>query len=435
MANQNFRVASLFSGCGGLDLSFKDAGFEMAFASDHDPYAVDAYKRNVDKNVHLLDVTSAEFHEKISSLTNIDVVLGGFPCQGFSKAGPKKAGDARNSLYKEMLAAVSTLSPSVFLAENVDGLRQNFGGKYLENIVKDFSNIGYDVEYKVIDFSVFGIAQHRRRIIFVGTKNGKKFEWPEPKHKQKIRNGESILSSETINNDLPPPLTVNDAIGDLGPIGSTPDHFIIDEWPKKYNYIFKKIKEGQKLCNVRFSESSVYTWQIPEAFGAVSENQIKILETIAKNRRKKIYGSLPNGNPLPLKDILELLSPLSIKKTELADLEEKGYLKKIDDAYDLKGAMFCSGLFKRIRHDDLSPTILTNFYNPRFFLHPSENRPLSLRECARLQGFPDSFQICAGDSKDELMAGYRLIGNAVPPVAGKEFATAIKKHLEKGRNK
>lgn len=432
MADKKYRVASLFSGCGGLDLGFKDAGYELVFAADNDPYAIDAYRRNVDKNAYVLDVTSPAFHAHIASLKNIDVVLGGFPCQGFSKAGPKRVEDERNHLYKEMLAAVEAISPAVFLAENVDGLRQNFGGNYLKKIVSDFSKIGYSVEYRVIDFAIYGIAQHRRRIVFIGMKDGNGFIWPTPKHRVRARNGESRLSLHEHDGLLPEPVAVRDSIDDLGPLGAYSDHQIIVDWPKKYEYVFARIGEGQKLCNVRFSNTSVYTWQIPEVFGGVSIFQKKILETIGKNRRKKIYGDIPNGNPIPLREITRLIGLNHIPARDITDLEKKGYIKKIGDGYDLKGAMFCSGLFKRIRHDKPSPTILTNFYNPRFFLHPSENRPLSLRECARLQGFPDSFKICSSWSKEDLIAGYRLVGNAVPPIVGKEFAVAIKRYL-KGR--
>ncbi len=111
-------------------------------------------------------------------------------------------------------------------------------------------------------------------------------------------------------------------------------------------------------------------------------------------------------------------------KSIQASLISKGYLKAKDGKYDLKGAMFCSGIFKRPRWQEPSPTVLTNFHNPRYFLHPLENRPFSLRECARLQGFPDTFLFTGCDSKVDLKSGYRLVGNAVPPPLSRLFAAA-----------
>jgi DNA (cytosine-5)-methyltransferase 1 len=163
----------------------------------------------------------------------------------------------------------------------------------------------------------------------------------------------------------------------------------------------------------------VYTWQVPEVFGKVSKKEVLILETIAKNRRKKIYGDIPNGNPLCIDEIAKLSSS-TISKEEIKALESKGYLKEINGKYDIKGAMFCSGLYKRPLWDEPSPTIITLFYNPRFLVHPSEDRPLSIRECARLQSFPDNFHF--QNSGISVEDSYRLIGNAVAPALAYQIA-------------
>jgi DNA (cytosine-5)-methyltransferase 1 len=96
------RVVSLFSGCGGLDAGFKDLGFDLIYTCDSDPAAIDCYSRNIDRNVYLRDVKSDDFHEDILHIGNCDVVLGGFPCQGFSKVDPKSETDTRNMLYIKM---------------------------------------------------------------------------------------------------------------------------------------------------------------------------------------------------------------------------------------------------------------------------------------------------------------------------------------------
>lgn len=430
-------VVSLFAGCGGLDVGFLEQGFDLIYACDHDPVAVDAYKRNIDQRAYVRDVTSDEFHSDLKDIGRCDIVLGGFPCQGFSKAGPKKEGDVRNFLYLEMKAAVEKLQPKIFLAENVDGLSQNFKGAYLESITKDFQSIGYHVEHRVIDSVTFGVPQHRRRIYFVGIRNDQHhvdFEWPSATHAQRIRSGETVLRSVDLlwGDGLAHRSTsIADAIGDLRELDSSiPDHRVTNAWPAATNTIIKRIGPGQKLCNVRHSDSSVYTWNIPEYFGLVTEQEVAILEVIAKNRRLRQYGTIPNGNPLAL-DVIETLSRITSAMPIIESLLSKGYLKEVSGKYDLKGAMFCSGLYKRPDWNSPSPTVLTNFHSPRYFIHPLEDRPFSLRECARLQGFSDNFIFTQTESVSELTAGYRLVGNAVSPPVGRAFAVAIYSHLIK----
>jgi len=433
-----YKVVSLFSGCGGLDIGFKEIGFNLQYACDIDPFAVECYRRNVDKNAFVRDVRDELFHNDIQMIGNTDIVLGGFPCQGFSKAGPKKPDDKRNTLYKEMKNTIQVLNPTIFIAENVDGLEQNFGGKIFNQIFDDFSEIGYFVQYRIIDAVSFGVAQHRRRILFVGIKDDidTDFKWPIPTHSERLRNGDkkyenTIHKSIDKDNTLQKCRSISDVIGDLLSLSQPVfDHEVTNNWPSKYNYIFKRIKQGQKLCNVRHSKTSVYTWEIPEAFGKVTKREVDILNTIAKNRRLKKYGNKPNGNPLSISEI-ERLSGLSMITIEIMNLLSKGYLKEIDNKYDLKGAMFCSGLFKRPNWSEPSPTVLTNFHNPRYFLHPLMDRPFSARECARLQGFPDSFRFSWDDFFIPLEKRYKLIGNAVAAPVSRAMANAVKYFLRK----
>ncbi|MBC7531565.1 MAG: DNA cytosine methyltransferase [Oligoflexus sp.] len=420
------KIVSLFSGCGGLDLGFHKFNTEIIYAADNDKYATKIFKENLSDNAMLRDVTSEEFESDIRALKTCDIVLGGFPCQGFSKAGPKQELDPRNSLYLKMKNAIESLNPLVFVAENVDGLSQNFGGIFVQKIIDDFENLNYSVDFRIIDAASFGVPQHRRRIIFVGIKKSEKinFSWPKQTHAAVTRNGESKILRVFSGETLITPVTIKDAISDLINIETiAPDHHITKKWPEKYEHIFKAIGPSQKLCNVRHSKTSVYTWQIPAAFGKISERQVSILDTIARNRRHKIYGDIPNGNPLS-KTQIESLSGLSLTNTEIDDLIKKNYLKQIDIRFDLKGAMFCSGLFKRPDWNSPAPTVLTNFHNPRYFLHPFQNRPFSLRECARLQSFPDSFLFCEG-SGIPLEEGYRLVGNAVPPLLSEIIAKNV----------
>lgn len=428
-------VVSLFAGCGGLDLGFKKEGFDLVYSCDNDPSATSVYKQNVDSRVYVRDVTTDAFHSDVRDIGSCDVVLGGFPCQGFSKAGPKRESDKRNLLYLEMKSAIETLCPKVFVAENVDGLSQNFKGKLLEKIVSDFEMIGYTIKYRILDAVDFGIAQHRRRIFFVGVQNdfsNVSFNWPVETHSASNRNGESSLQKardlldDNCFDCTVKALTIRDAIYDIRELSKKiPDHNVSNKCSDDYRRIISHIGEGQKLCNVRFSNSSIYTWNIPEVFGEVDDVNIQILEIIGKNRRHKKYGNIPNGNPL-LESVIKELGQLRDIKLRLKQLVEAGYLKEKNGGYDLKGAMFCSGLFKRPLWDEPSPTILTNFHNPRYFVHPSRNTPFSLRECARLQGFPDDFLFTKSNDIRELENGYKLVGNAVAPPLAQAIAKSIK---------
>lgn len=433
-------VVSLFVGCGGLDLGFKQEGFDLAYSCDNDPSAISVYRKNVDSRAYVRDVTTESFHGEIRSIGKCDVVLGGFPCQGFSKAGPKKEDDIRNLLYVEMKSAVEILQPKVFVAENVDGLSQNFKGKFLEQIIRGFESIGYSVKFRLLNAINYGVPQYRRRIFFVGVRdssNHSNFEWPEETHSSMERNGEyriqkSLRLLDPVEFDhKSDAMTVREAIYDIRELSSKfPDHQVTNKWSADSNMIMPHIGEGQKLCNVRFSDSSVYTWNIPEVFGEVDEVDIQILETIGRNRRHKKYGDIPNGNPLP-ESIIRNLGGFGRIARRLNRLVETGYLKEKYGGYDLKGAMFCSGLFKRPKWDEPSPTVLTNFHSPRYFIHPERNSPFSLRECARLQGFPDDFLFTETDDVKELEAGYRLVGNAVAPPLSRAIAISVKKYLTK----
>lgn len=429
-------VASLFTGCGGLDLGFHEEGFRSIYAADNDPAAIAVYRKNIGQFAYVRDVRTPEFHSEIRDLGHVDIVLGGFPCQGFSKAGPKNASDQRNVLYLEMRETIANLRPRLFVAENVDGLSQNFGGSYLRTIIEDFTAVGYKVEHRIVDAVAYGVPQHRRRVIFVGVRSDQpNFAWPQSTHRLPRRNGESNIDDSMPNLwDLPREIelksavSIRDALANLSKPENSGDHSVTNNWPGKYSDIFKAIGPGQKLCNVRHASSSVYTWQVPEVFGETTERQRIILETIGRNRRHRKFGDIPNGNPLAISDIEEL-SGLTIPPSDIESLIHMGYLKKLGRKYDLKGAMFCSGLFKRPLLDEPSPTVLTNFHNPRYFLHPTENRPFTLRECARLQGFPDSFRFT--DAGISLEHGYRLVGNAVPPTISRVFAKAVKHFLTK----
>jgi DNA (cytosine-5)-methyltransferase 1 len=431
-----FRVLSLFSGCGGLDIPFAGPRYTVVKAFDSDSAAVRCLRANLDVDAEVMDVTTPAFADVLERMGEVDVVLGGFPCQGFSKAGPKRRDDPRNRLYEAMLAAVRMTRPALFLAENVDGIAQNFSGQFVRRISDDFQSLGYEVDYRILNAVNFGVPQYRRRIFFAGVRRDfpVRFSWPKETHGGGSRNGEfrtqwDVAAAPDLfrTTPLPPPRTVADAIADLLDADAAfPDHVMDGRISETDAAVMRHVGEGQKLCNVRFSDTSVYTWDIPEVFGETTEREQRILLTIGKNRRRNVYGSRPNGNPLRAEDI-SLLMEETVAVGELGALAGRGFLKQEGDAFDLKGAMFCSGIYKRPVWDEPSPTVLTVFGNPRFFFHPKRCRPFTVRECARLQSFPDSFRfIETGVSPAD---AYRLIGNAVPPALAQALERQVRQVL------
>ncbi len=160
------KVVSLFSGAGGLDLGLIQAGHEIVWANDNDVDAVDTYKKNIGDHIILGDI------EEIPSadIPSCDVVVGGFPCQGFSQANRLRfEDDERNRLYLEFLRVVAAKKPMYFLAENVRGILSLGKGSAIERIQKDFTAEGYRVNVRLFNAVNFGVPQNRWRVIIAGT--------------------------------------------------------------------------------------------------------------------------------------------------------------------------------------------------------------------------------------------------------------------------
>ena len=146
MKKNRLKVLSLFAGAGGMDLGFKNAGYEIIWANDFDPDSVKTYKRNLGGHIVLGDIEKIRTNHMPN---NPDVVIGGFPCQGFSIANlSRRVDDSRNKLYKQMLRVIRAKKPKYFVAENVSGILTLVKGAVIEKIIKDFKRIGYKVDYK-----------------------------------------------------------------------------------------------------------------------------------------------------------------------------------------------------------------------------------------------------------------------------------------------
>lgn len=174
-------IISLFTGAGGLDIGFIEAGYTEILASDIMPQAKESYNTNYPKTTFLLkdicQVTTEEI-KQLAKNQNVDVIIGGPPCQGFSNMGNKNSADPRNMLFENYVRLVNALQPRCFLFENVKGLYTMFEGRFFKKVVSSFLSIGYNVHFSLIDSSNYGVPQKRERVIIVGSRIDKPFKFP-----------------------------------------------------------------------------------------------------------------------------------------------------------------------------------------------------------------------------------------------------------------
>ncbi|MCL2203466.1 MAG: DNA cytosine methyltransferase [Defluviitaleaceae bacterium] len=177
------KIVSLFSGAGGLDLGLIQAGHEVIWANDIDKDAVATYTKNISDHIVCADIKDVD----TSTIPIADVIVGGFPCQGFSQANLRRTvDDERNQLYKFFYDAVKKNQPKFFIAENVRGILSLDGGNAIKQIVYDFENAGYIASVTLVNVADFGVPQTRQRVFIIGQRknlNGDMlFRFPEKTH-------------------------------------------------------------------------------------------------------------------------------------------------------------------------------------------------------------------------------------------------------------
>jgi DNA (cytosine-5)-methyltransferase 1 len=210
-------AVSLFSGCGGSDAGLAAAGYNVLMANDILPYAQAVYKANLEETDYILgDVRD------ITAFPKADLLVGCYPCQGFSQAGVRDPSRNINFLYREFVRALGKMKPKAFIVENVSGMVRDDNLHLFNNQLVRFRMMGYRVEANVLDAREFGVPQERRRLFFVGIRSdlGVRYEFPEPTHRVDPTDG----------TDLPLCPTIRDAIGDLpewpqGEFDSQPFHW------------------------------------------------------------------------------------------------------------------------------------------------------------------------------------------------------------------
>lgn len=383
--------ATLFSGCGGFDLGFHESGFTGLGAFDNEPIAVETYNGNQNSTASLFDLACGS----VNLPRNPNVVLAGPPCQGFSTLGKRKVNDPRNSLFVRAAEIAVQLKPQVIAIENVTGVISESMKHHFSNAERTLLEAGYETRLFRITSTDFGLPQIRKRILLVAAK-------------------QSL-------DGITPPSTAPPRLADFLPNCDGPNHNPIALKKNSEDLLIaKRIHPHQKLCNVRGGSRSIPTWEIPEVFGNVTSRETQILQVVRKLRRTIRRRPQGDADPVRLSDLQDQFK--WDPQAAIEKLIKKSYLKKTDEGFDFTHAF--NGKYRRLSYDHPSPAVDTRFGEPRYFIHPEEDRGLTVREAARIQGFPDNF-VFHGSRQQQ----YRLVGNAVPPPIGRWLAQQIKERL------
>jgi len=395
---KKFRVISLFSGAGGMDLGFINAGFDIVWANDFFKEAVESYKKNVDDRIVYGDITKIASSEMPD---DIDLVIGGFPCQGFSIANTKRSmKDERNFLYKEMLRVIDDKNPKFFVAENVKGILSMKKGKVFEMIKKDFKKLGYNVDARLLNAAEYGVPQARERVVIIGNRIGVENPYPTPTHWVDSKKYDS-------KKNLKDPVTVKETIGFLSDVRLSDKPIKLDNGMIIYNHMAatnvydkfwgRKYKVKQEdICDYlkMWRDKAGYTTKkVDDHFG--------YKYTAGHWFRKDNHsGSIPKPSDWwELKKILGFDSKYDKKVTTMVEKEIK----------------FEQSL--RITNWD-RPSDTITATSPE--IHVNRERRLSARECAMLQTFPMDYEFVGS-----LNVIYRQIGNAVPVKLAEQIAKGI----------
>lgn len=201
------KIVSLFSGCGGLDLGFTRAGFELVYANDNSPIVWETFEKN-----HKIPIDQRSlFDIKSEEIPDADGIIGGPPCQSWSLAGEMRgAKDERGQLFYEYIRVLKDKKPKFFLAENVPGIISKTHLPEFKKILSKFSSLGYEVAFQLLDARNYGVPQERKRVIIVGYHKsiGTRFTFPKPSHS---KHRSKALDDQKTQKWL----TLKDAIGDL----------------------------------------------------------------------------------------------------------------------------------------------------------------------------------------------------------------------------
>jgi DNA (cytosine-5)-methyltransferase 1 len=368
-------AADLFAGAGGLSLGLERAGWRVVLAADHDPEAVETHRHHFGGYSLDWDLADSDRIDTIASLISaagVELLVGGPPCQPFSRAGRYKIRhrvrkglrdphDERRDLWRSFLEVVRRARPAAVLMENVPDMALDKEMFILRAIVHELERLGYAVKERVVDTWRYGVPQFRQRLILVALAGGVDFQWPD---------------------EVPGKVTVSNAIGDL-----------------------PEVKGGWR------PEGGADGWA---PYGRpVTAFQRLMRAGVPPTEADRVYDHITR----PVRKDDEQAFELMDATTRYTQLPEE-FKRYRDDIFQDK--------YKRLEEHGLSRTITAHIAKDGYwYIHPRQNRTLTVREAARLQTFPDHFRFAGPPT-----AAFRQIGNAVPPLLGTHLGQAVIRSLD-----
>ncbi|MEP1445548.1 MAG: DNA cytosine methyltransferase [Paraglaciecola sp.] len=375
----------LFAGAGGLSCGLSMAGFSTILANELVEAHANTYKKNHPNTKMVVgdvrQVCEINLKQKLGlKHGELDLLAGGPPCQGFSVNAPiRDLDDERNHLFKDFLRVAAELLPKSILIENVPGIVSLGKGTVVQQIYKELINLGYSVEHKILYAGHYGVPQTRFRTIIIAVKGKKRISFPEPEYNSTaVANFAGskelcIKLAPLFAQDLLPQTTVSDAIADLPIIESGSKNEPI-EYASKVSSKYQSLLRGDSRLAHNHSCNGL---------GKINLERLK---------------HIPQGGNWT--NIPHEMLPKGMQRARRSDHTKR---------------------YGRLHPDGLCSTILTKC-DPHWgaFIHPTQDRVLSVREAARIQSFPDSYLFYGS-----LPQQYEQVGNAVPPLLAQRIGEKI----------
>ena len=398
------RFVDLFAGVGGIRLGFEQAMKELGIqaqcvmSSEIDRYAQETYALNFGEK------PQGDIYQ-IKDVPDFDFLLAGFPCQPFSYAGKQKGFvDTRGTLFFEIERFLLEHQPRGFLLENVRGLTTHDQGRTFSTILDCLKKLGYGVSYLILNSSNFGVPQNRVRVYIVGIKN----KQPELTLNSDLGAADSHKFKQQLAQLSIFASTAHKVVADI----------LEDSPPEKYDCseafvhsLLREIKgESHDLAGYRMIDhrngKSLHSWELGIK-GKCTQEEMDFMNALVANRRKKHFGAHQDGKKLTLEQIKTFFNHPKLLNI-IKSLVKNGYLKEVDGKYNPVSGNMSFEIFKFLDPQSISITLVTSDAHKLGVAHNGRVRHITPRECARLQGFPDTFHCHPED-----VHAYRQFGNSV----------------------
>ena len=413
------KFIDLFAGLGGFHLALSRLGHECVFASEIKPKLQKLYKINFPNVPIHGDITKI----RVEDIPDHDILCGGFPCQPFSYAGKRMGfGDTRGTLFFEIERLLEKYRPKAFLLENVRGLYTHDKGRTFNTIMDKLHGLGYGTYDLLQNSSNFGVPQNRVRLYIVGILGAT----PEmglvtdlgaaDSHKYKQNSLELSLFDEK----------PRCRVGDVLEPEVDEKYYCSDKFQQMLHEAVGddlSVLHGYRLIDYRGGQS-LHSWELGMK-GKCSDAEIRFMNALIQNRRKPIFGKEQDGKKLTLEQIKTFYTAPDIEDV-IVSLLEKRYLQVNEDGkYNPVCGNMSFEVFKFLDPDSISVTLTSSDANRLGVIQHNRARHITPRECARLQGFPDTFRLHPTDSWS-----YKQFGNSVSvPVVEAVFNEFIKNNV------